>query len=68
MITPLKKCHEILEKAPPPLQDSFISRFSNLEHWEQMMLLSSLARIVDMMSAGDKGALPIMAQDSRGLS
>jgi DNA-binding MarR family transcriptional regulator len=49
MITSLKKCHEFLEKAPAPLQETFTGRFSNLEHWEQLILLSY--RIANMMLA-----------------
>jgi DNA-binding MarR family transcriptional regulator len=61
MITPLDKCHAILEKAPPPLQEVFINKFSNLEHWEQLMLLSALDRIVSLMAAEKIDAAPILA-------
>ncbi len=61
MITPLEKCHEILEKAPPPLQETFTGKFASLEHWEQLMLLSSLNRIVNLMSAEKIEAAPILA-------
>jgi DNA-binding MarR family transcriptional regulator len=61
MITPLKKCHDILEMAPPPLQETFTNRFAHLAHWEQLMLLSSLNRIVNMMSAEKIEAAPILA-------
>lgn len=61
MVTPLGKCHEILEKAPPPLQETFIGKFARLEHWEQLMLLSALKRIVSLMSAEEIEAAPILA-------
>ena len=61
MITPLGKCHEILEKAPPPLQETFTGEFANLEHWEQLMLMSALNRIVSLMSAEKIDAAPILA-------
>jgi DNA-binding MarR family transcriptional regulator len=61
MITPLKKCHEILKMAPPPIQETFEGRFLALEHWEQLMLLSSLNRMVQMMSAEKIEASPILA-------
>lgn len=61
MITPLQKCHEILEMAPPPLQETFAKQFSNLENWEKLMLLSALERIVQMMSAAEIDASPILA-------
>ena len=60
----LKKCHEILEMAPPPLQETFTRRFSNLEHWEQLFLLSALNRMVNMMSAETIEASPILASGS----
>jgi DNA-binding MarR family transcriptional regulator len=61
MVTPLGKCHEILEKAPPPLQETFTGKFAHLEHWEQLMLLSALKRIVSLMSAEEIEAAPILA-------
>lgn len=55
-------CNELLRKAPPPLQEKFISRFSKLEDWEQMMILSSLQRVVDIMAAEDDVAVsPVLA-------
>lgn len=51
MITPLSRSYEILEKAPPLLQETFTDRFESLEQWEQLMLISSLNRIVHLMSA-----------------
>lgn len=68
MIRPLKKCHQILEKAPPPLQETFTNRFERLEHWEQMMLLSALSRIVNMMSAIEIEAQPILETGSIDIS
>ena len=68
MIRPLEKCHKILEKAPPPLQETFTNRFARLEHWEQMMLLSALNRIVYMMSAVEIDAQPILEAGSIDVS
>ncbi len=59
-ITPLPKCLDILEKAPPPLQEMFTNNFGRLKEWEQLMLLSALDRIVDMMSARKIEASPIL--------
>lgn len=56
-----EKCRQILEKAPPPLQETFIDTLSRLEEWEQLMILSSLRRVVDMMSAKKIDASPILA-------
>lgn len=63
-ITPLDKCFYILEKAPPPLQETFTSNFDRLQEWEQLMLVSSLERIVDLMSARKIEASPILAAGS----
>ena len=68
MITPLEKCHKILEQAPPPLQETFTSRFSNLEQWEKLMLLSALNRIVSLMAAEKIEAAPILATGPIDLS
>lgn len=56
-----EKCRQILEKAPPPLQETFLEQFSSLDEWEQLMILSALRRIVDMMSAKKIDASPILA-------
>ncbi|GAB3515635.1 MarR family transcriptional regulator [Photobacterium proteolyticum] len=42
---------EVLAKAPLPLQENFVSRFQELEEWEQSLLLSSVQRISSMMNA-----------------
>ncbi|UXI02838.1 MarR family winged helix-turn-helix transcriptional regulator [Photobacterium sp. TY1-4] len=42
---------ESLAKAPMLLQESFISRFQQLDDWEQSLLLSSVQRISSMMNA-----------------
>lgn len=50
-----------IEKAPSPLQDSFTEQFSELENWEQNMILSSLQRIASMMDAEKLDASPVLA-------
>ena len=60
MIKPLQKSMDLLNQAPPPLQEVFTRRFEALENWEQQMLLSSLQRIVSMMSAQAIDAAPIL--------
>ncbi|MEJ2762419.1 MarR family transcriptional regulator [Photobacterium sp. MCCC 1A19761] len=42
---------ESLAQAPMLLQESFISRFQQLDDWEQSLLLSSVQRISSMMNA-----------------
>ena len=51
LITLSEKCKDLLKLAPPPLQETFTRYFSQIEEWEQLMILSSMNRIVQMMSA-----------------
>ncbi|GAA5647526.1 MULTISPECIES: MarR family winged helix-turn-helix transcriptional regulator [Vibrio] len=50
----------LLDKAPLPLQQSFINKFQQLEEWEQSLLLSSVQRISSMMNAEDIEATPML--------
>jgi DNA-binding MarR family transcriptional regulator len=63
MITTTTACNHILEMAPPSLQETFITQFSNLDEWEQMMIVSAFKRVVDLMSAGKIEAAPILDTD-----
>jgi len=58
LITLSEKCKDLLALAPPPLQETFTNSFSQIEEWEQLMILSSMSRIVKMMSAESIDALP----------
>ena len=49
-----------LESAPTLMQESFIRAFSQLEDWEQSLILSSLQRVSDMMNATDLDAAPLL--------
>ncbi len=60
------KSIQILENAPPPLQETFLEQFSEINDWEQMMIMSSLRRIVDMMEAKKIDASPILASGPIG--
>jgi DNA-binding MarR family transcriptional regulator len=60
-ITP--KCVDILSQAPPALQDTFVDQYTHLAEWEQLMILSALKRIVDLMSAQKIDAAPFLATD-----
>ena len=51
---------QLLEKTPPPMQEHFIQQLTNLQDWEQAMILSSLQRIVSMMDAKNIKAAPIL--------
>ena len=53
-----EKCKDLLALAPPPLQETFTNYFSQIEEWEQLMILSSMNRIVKMMSAESIDASP----------
>ena len=50
----------LLQEAPSPLQDRFSESFHSLEDWEQLMILSSINRIVRLMSAEEIEASPIL--------
>ncbi len=50
----------LLDKAPMPLQDSFISQYHDLEDWEQSLLLSSVQRISTMMNAEHLDVAPLL--------
>ena len=43
--------NHILATAPPLMQESFTKQFSDLQAWEQHMILSALHRLVAMMDA-----------------
>jgi DNA-binding MarR family transcriptional regulator len=51
---------EALKTAPTLMQESFIRAFSQLEDWEQTLILSSLQRVSDMMNATDLDAAPLL--------
>ena len=51
---------DIRERAPTPLQEEFMDRFSRLQDWEQSQILSSLQRVAAMMNAGDIDASPVL--------
>ena len=58
MIRLSEKCTDFLALAPPPLQETFMTYFSQIEEWEQLMILSAMSRIVKMMSAESVATLP----------
>ena len=49
-----------LKDAPIPLQDHFSRQFSNLQQWEQSMIISSLQRVAQMMDAQHIDASPVL--------
>ncbi|WP_111977093.1 MarR family winged helix-turn-helix transcriptional regulator [Algibacillus agarilyticus] len=50
----------VLKGAPIPLQDHFARQFSDLQEWEQTMIISSLQRIAKMMDAQHIDASPVL--------
>jgi DNA-binding MarR family transcriptional regulator len=52
---------ELLEQAPPALQESFLAQFRKLADWEQTQILSSLQRVVAMMEARHLDASALLA-------
>ena len=58
LISLSEKCRTQLTTAPSPLQEKFTDSFSKIPEWEKLMLLSSVSRIAEMMSAGPLAAQP----------
>jgi DNA-binding MarR family transcriptional regulator len=63
MIRITDKGRDILSQVPPPLQEMFVSRYTHLAEWEQLMILSALKRIVGLMSANQLEAAPFLMTD-----
>ena len=49
-----------VDKAPPLLQERFVRELSNLEDWEQTLILSTLQRVAKMMQAEQIEASPVL--------
>ncbi len=60
MISITENGRQLLNDAPSPLQEKFVKSFHGLEDWEQLMILSSIERIVSLMSAEEIDASPIL--------
>ncbi len=52
---------ELLEGAPPPLQETFTRQFAALRDWERTLIISILQRLVAMMEAETLDTSPILA-------
>lgn len=50
----------LLQEAPPPMQAHFVDQYSQLQDWEQAMILGSLQRLVSMMDAEKIQAAPFL--------
>jgi DNA-binding MarR family transcriptional regulator len=62
----------LLKNAPPLMQESFVEAFSQIQDWEQAMILSSLQRLVFLLDAKAIEAAPLSTlkttSESIGLS
>ena len=54
------KARTSLEQAPELLQSGFLREFGQLAEWEQLMMISALQRIAELMDAEDIDAGPIL--------
>ena len=66
MVRITKNGKQILDKAPPLMQEAFIDRFCNLQEWEQLMILSALQRLVAIMDAKAIQAAPFLETSQIG--
>jgi len=57
---------EILLRAPSPIQDRLLSRFGQLEEWEQSLLVASIQRLAFMMVADPIPIPPVLCDDLTG--
>jgi len=55
-----EQAFDVLKIAPIPLQEQFTRQFSDLQDWEQTMILSSLQRVAYMMDAQHIDAAPVL--------
>ena len=60
MVRITRKGQQVLDDAPPLMQEAFVERFSDLQEWEQTMILSSLQRLVSIMDAKAIQAAPFL--------
>jgi len=61
MVRITRNGQQVLDDAPPLMQEAFVERFSDLREWEQTMILSSLQRLVAIMDAKAIRAAPFLA-------
>lgn len=60
LVSITEKGKNLLDSAPPLLQETFVTCFAALPQWEQLMILSSLHHIVHMMQAKGIDASPFL--------
>ncbi|PRY24962.1 DNA-binding MarR family transcriptional regulator [Aliiruegeria haliotis] len=54
------KGRQTLSEAPDPLQQRFVRKFSELDDWEQAMMVANLERVAAMLDAEDIDAAPVL--------
>ena len=64
MVSITEAGRQILRTAPPLMQEAFVDKFSSLQEWEQMMILSALQRLVALMDAKAIDAAPFLSTAS----
>lgn len=64
LVRPTTLGEETIATAPPLLQETFVHRFAELKGWEQLLLLSSLQRIAELMDAQQLDAAPLLSSAS----
>ena len=64
LVEPTAEGRSLAETAPPLLQERFVRRFGALREWEQMLLLSSLQHIAELMDATDLDVAPVLSDAS----
>lgn len=65
-IKPTDKSIHIFASRPELLQEQFVLRFNQLKNWEKTSMLAMLERMVDMMSAEDLDAAPMLSSGELG--
>ena len=60
MVRITRNGQQVLDDAPPLMQEAFVERFSDLQEWEQTMILSALQRLVSIMDAKAIQAAPFL--------
>jgi DNA-binding MarR family transcriptional regulator len=61
MVRITERGRQILDEAPPLMQEAFVEKFSSLQAWEQTMILSALQRLVSIMDATTIQAAPFLS-------
>jgi DNA-binding MarR family transcriptional regulator len=64
MVSLTESGQQAIVGAPTLMQEHFIHSFSQLEDWEQSLLISSVQRIAEMMDASDLDAAPLLDSTS----